>query len=632
MAAPSLSTSGAAAKSKLEDDLKCSACGNHGGEFSNRQRNKAIMGEPARCKQCVASDTPVKEPAPETKESGEEATPEEEHDKPEKKETKERLYFSDGGSISDTSSSSSSSSSKSRENEHKDDEEQQDVSLNALKEQILGRKLITHEDVSSLDAKEEEGLKLPAIMNAANLRKELSCPICHEPFFQPLSLHCGHSFCGECLKWWLQHSTQPDEHGTCPTCRKNLVCSGDSLGVNTALRAAVTALYGEELQKRMEAEKQAKIKATRGENGGAHARGYEVLNKIEEEPWEKLNSAGDGHLLARRSVVLDEQDERMQLALAVQGTSPPRLDDGSGILRVTLCLVTMEEDEAADGGFPLCLSDVDDEFLVCGDERFHTPVDVTTQLPEEGSDAGQNVPLARRLMGHDGAASFEIDLEPLQKATVISFRHEGTGAEYEIKLSTERRLEGSFESASAPKVETRPIRAQDMIMMDAEDADNESDHLDEYEDDGFLVMNEEEELSASDSEESNDEEDVCCVCEKHGELIICDGGDHLEGCGKSFHIRCIERDEVPPGDWICGNCASTIDLEVGIEGHEFPSEEDNAADTANKDCHRQSSKRVLEDSSGDESEEALEVLAPAGKSKTNANKRSRILESDSDEA
>ena len=124
--------------------------------------------------------------------------------------------------------------------------------------------------------------------------------------------------------------------------------------------------------------------------------------------------------------------------------------------------------------------------------------------------------------------------------------------------------------------------------------------------------------------DEHEEQDVCCVCREHGELIVCDGGNHLEGCGKSFHIECVGREQVPPGDWICGDCASTMDLDVGLVGHEFSINDDSN--------HKSNNKRVLlEDSSGEESDGSVEVLAPVSKNKANTKKRSRILESDSED-
>ncbi|XP_050961743.1 nuclear factor 7, brain-like isoform X2 [Labeo rohita] len=46
--------------------------------------------------------------------------------------------------------------------------------------------------------------------------EELSCPVCHEIFKDPLLLSCSHSFCKECLQqFWRAKETQE-----CPVCRK----------------------------------------------------------------------------------------------------------------------------------------------------------------------------------------------------------------------------------------------------------------------------------------------------------------------------------------------------------------------------------------------------------------------------
>lgn len=79
--------------------------------------------------------------------------------------------------------------------------------------------------------------------------------------------------------------------------------------VNTALRACVAALFGNELKARVQAEKEAKAKITRGEDGGIHDKGYEVLSKIDEEVWSKVN-ANTNHMSVRRSIVLDADDQR----------------------------------------------------------------------------------------------------------------------------------------------------------------------------------------------------------------------------------------------------------------------------------------------------------------------------------
>ena len=94
---------------------------------------------------------------------------------------------------------------------------------------------------------------------------------------------------------------------------------------------------------------------------------------------------------ARRSIVLDDQDARMQLALAVDGlpgATPVKLVNDHQVLQVSLCLLTMEEDEAEDGGFPMVLKDEDDENLICNDARFHSTVKASFVI--EGIDEARD--------------------------------------------------------------------------------------------------------------------------------------------------------------------------------------------------------------------------------------------------
>ncbi|XP_051269922.1 E3 ubiquitin-protein ligase TRIM39-like isoform X2 [Dicentrarchus labrax] len=46
--------------------------------------------------------------------------------------------------------------------------------------------------------------------------KDLSCPVCHDIFKDPVVLSCSHSFCKDCLqRWWREKPTQD-----CPVCRR----------------------------------------------------------------------------------------------------------------------------------------------------------------------------------------------------------------------------------------------------------------------------------------------------------------------------------------------------------------------------------------------------------------------------
>ncbi|XP_074535613.1 nuclear factor 7, brain-like [Halichoeres trimaculatus] len=65
---------------------------------------------------------------------------------------------------------------------------------------------------------------------ASRLEGDLSCPVCHEVFKDPVILSCCHSFCKDCLQsWWRERPMQE-----CPVCRKQYL--RDSPPPNFALK------------------------------------------------------------------------------------------------------------------------------------------------------------------------------------------------------------------------------------------------------------------------------------------------------------------------------------------------------------------------------------------------------------
>ena len=49
---------------------------------------------------------------------------------------------------------------------------------------------------------------------------------------------------------------------------------------------------------------------------------------------------------------------------------------------------------------------------------------------------------------------------------------------------------------------------------------------------------------------TDDEEDgECQICKNGGDLIVCDGGNHEGGCVLAYHIHCIDRSIIPPGEF-----------------------------------------------------------------------------------
>ena len=51
-------------------------------------------------------------------------------------------------------------------------------------------------------------------MDESTIDDELKCPICTQPFEEPVSLSCQHTFCHQCIQIWLE------ENRSCPTCRE----------------------------------------------------------------------------------------------------------------------------------------------------------------------------------------------------------------------------------------------------------------------------------------------------------------------------------------------------------------------------------------------------------------------------
>ncbi|KAF2650097.1 hypothetical protein K491DRAFT_761965 [Lophiostoma macrostomum CBS 122681] len=81
-----------------------------------------------------------------------------------------------------------------------------------------------------------------------DLEKELSCSICTDILFQPLTLlDCLHTFCGACLKEWFQFqaSTATSIHPyTCPSCRASVRSTQPNATVTTLLDMFVKANPG----------------------------------------------------------------------------------------------------------------------------------------------------------------------------------------------------------------------------------------------------------------------------------------------------------------------------------------------------------------------------------------------------
>ena len=541
------------------------------------------------------------------------------------------------------------------ENDNDDENERMSqlasVSLETMKEQILGRKLITstsyiqpfnnydteptlepkvlHYEINpsiNSNYRPTNSSKNHTAMAPPTLRNDLTCPICHEIYFEPISLLCGHSFCHACIDWWFQQQPQQQlplttsitvkRHGTCPSCRQSvhLPINALQLGINRALESCVVTMFPMDIQHRMKAKRIALQKSMAGEYDGQHDLGYETISRpIKNGVWTALHlndnssnsssiSLNECTIHVRRSIVLDSEDQRMRLCMALlprtstshliatTGNSSNHSHDDESTLHLNFCLLHMEEDEMDDSNTPWMISNPDDEQFITTEERFRSsPVHVTAMIQnQQRTNEMIMQPMVRRFANEHGTISIPLcnpssNNRNSSSVDYYCVRHEETTCEIHIR-TTRQHLKMTSDDQPIPK-KLKSIKLErdtddlvnastkgyffDELDMDDDDDGEGSEHSDDN--DSFIAP------SDGDNED-DDDDDVCRICNDGGHMIVCDGGDQFpHDCGGNFHLACIRRTIVPPGDWICQDCTNTnIDMingvcrEVGIEGYEFP--------------------------------------------------------------
>lgn len=310
-------------------------------------------------------------------------------------------------------------------------------SLERMKENILGRKLVTStspfNDSNMNNSHLDNDFISPIHPKMDDsLRMELSCPICHDILYSPVSLLCGHSFCYQCIHWWIVRSrtdqiqdrenqrlnNNEETNGgnkcqKCPTCRSVvLVPNNDledsiSLCVNRALEAALGVLFPNETKTRYQIDCRNLEKAVDGENEGRHSKGFVELTSIDDIT-ESLHSVFQSMLSlphhtkskkilmihsmkARRSLILDRYDQRMRLCLALFGKpaivkASKKIMNNVGlqsdrdvlVLNVDICLLHVEEDEAEEGiPFRILKGSDDESFITVRDPNYFSMIEAT---------------------------------------------------------------------------------------------------------------------------------------------------------------------------------------------------------------------------------------------------------------
>jgi len=264
----------------------------------------------------------------------------------------------------------------------------------------------------------------------------------------------------------------------------------------------------------------------------------------------------------------------MRLALAVYGSIQAVQDDDEYKeknnrvkVEVTLCLLHVEEDEAEEG-IPFAVQpNGDNEELITRQECFSSLVDVSFT-----SSNSHQIPVTRRQLGSDGKVVFALDLEHEKHPLIFSFNHKATGLQLVLRLSEDCILH----LTNTITIRDNNIRSANLKNdSDGEDESSNTCERDESDDDGLVIggvdagVYEEDDFIVFDEEDTKSH-DECFTCGQGGELLICDGGDHSEGCRRGFHLVCVGLDAIPDGDWICSSCASTAGLATDKRGHEFP--------------------------------------------------------------
>ena len=318
--------------------------------------------------------------------------------------------------------------------------------------------------------------------------------------------------------------------------------------------------------------------------------GWVPLVSFGSGPAERSGGAGHNYshgagatIMIRRNIVLDETDQRYQMSLGLnkctysiskQGTFLGKTNycpyaeavDSRGVLDIELCLLTMEEDEVQDSGFPLFLIEgSDDDVLICTTaSTLHSHIQSSARVASKEQEilVVNEVPLSKGKFGTNGRVQFHIDtakvlgcvattmakecthvegiISPPNVVVKLRFVHVNTGAVLELRLPP--RSESDTVLGGGDGVMVFGTSRKDHSTCDVMDNtdDEEAGNENGYVEDGFLVF------STSESD-SSDEVGVCEICNEVGDMIVCNGGIHHRGCDKLFHMHCIGLHLLPQG-------------------------------------------------------------------------------------
>lgn len=459
-----------------------------------------------------------------------------------------------------------------------------------------------------------------------------TCPSCREPI--PPSIN-NNGACSSkpniqvntALKAVLNtlYGTEMNQRGQAAHRQKMKAQSGEMGGMHTCGCEEIVPLTNEKDELSFIRER---LLIKGGEDGNKRRNKYEdeengwvILHSSLNQPGWQSNGGyshgkgGSSSAMIRRNIVLDDSDQQYQLSLGLRKCSYSNSNSNTkyaakannsndndgiqyGVLDIELCLLTMEEDEVDDSGFPTFVNeDDDDEALICtGNDRIHTSIEAAarvvslSEIQNVGKDGKlntmsranegggnsspqvQELSLSRGMIGRDGAVRFRIDLHKALtegsgggnsadlNIVKLRFVHVDTGAVLELRLPSKiaikgEGIDGEVEFCGTSK-QTAAMNFASRYLLDDhdEDEDEDNDEPNKYQEDGFVVHGSQDSSDNEFDDEGDDDEDdddgECQICKNGGDLIVCDGGDHDGGCGHMYHLHCIGRSTIPPGEYI----------------------------------------------------------------------------------
>jgi len=265
---------------------------------------------------------------------------------------------------------------------------------------------------------------------------------------------------------------------------------------------------------------------------------------------------------ATRSIVVECAHPTMRLALAC--ALDTRNLAAGGYCALEMYMLTMEEDEYADGGFPWLVG-IPTREAQSNDHRDKDEVAEDFSLVHTRYRSEVVVHVAAR--GHLWEARAQLRCGEAALERVPLGPEPG-----EVTLTVQ---DPTSSASISLLLHLRPARSSGDSSHSEEDQDTEGEEegLSEFEDDGFVVMDsdqEEEEDYEGGGEEDADDEDgdlrsevendhqhePCAICGLPTEpnvasnpILLCDG------CDDEVHLHCAGLNVVPDGDWYCPTCS-----------------------------------------------------------------------------